>query len=123
MPLSNFDIEKAAASLPDFRGVFMRDGLPNKIRAKECGVVNLDTAEGSGTHWVAYYKNEDDRVYFDSFGLDAPLELQKYLGKPYNYQTFQLQNDRDTICGQLCLLVLGELCNGNSFKNIILQLI
>ena len=123
MPLSNFDSEKAAAGLPNFRGVFMRDSLPNKIQIKECGVVNLDSAEGDGTHWVAYYKNGDLRIYFDSFGLDAPLEVQQYLGKPYDCQTFQLQDDNDTICGYLCLLVLTQLSNGNSFKNIILQLI
>lgn len=123
MPLSNFDIEKAAADIAYFRGVFMRNTLPHKIQDKECGVVNLDSTEGSGTHWVAYYKNGNNHIYFDSFGLDAPVELQKYLGKPYRYQTFQLQNAEDSICGHLCVFVLKELCNGNSFNNIILQLI
>jgi len=123
MPLSNFDIEATAADIPYFRGVFMRDTLPNKIKNKECGVVNLDSMDGNGTHWVAYYKNNNNRIYFDSFGLDAPTELQKYLGKPYTYQTFQLQNAEDSICGHLCLFVLGELNSKKSFKNIILQLI
>jgi hypothetical protein len=123
MPLSNFDIEATAADIPYFRGVFMRDNLPNKINNKECGIVNLDSTDGNGTHWVAYYKHDNNRIYFDSFGLDAPIELQTYLGKPYIYQTFQLQKAEDSICGHLCLFVLGELCRNNSFKNIILQLI
>jgi hypothetical protein len=123
MPLSNFDIEATAADIPYFRGVFMRDNLPNKINDKECGIVNLDSTDGNGTHWVAYYKHNNNRIYFDSFGLDAPIELQKYLGKPYIYQTFQLQNAKDSICGHLCLFVLSELCSDNSFNSIILQLI
>jgi len=123
MPLSNFDIDKAAVNIPYFRGVFMRNSLPPKIKNKECGIVNLDSINGPGTHWVAYYRNGNNRIYFDSFGLDAPKELQKYLGKPYKYQTFQLQDAADSICGHLCLHVLSELCDGNTFKNIILQLI
>jgi len=52
--LSNVDIEKAAAVLPHFRGVFMRDSLPGVIWQKECEVVNLDSSCEDGTHWVAY---------------------------------------------------------------------
>lgn len=38
------------------RGVFMRTELPDMIRYNENGVVNLDSADGSGTHWVCYKK-------------------------------------------------------------------
>jgi len=58
-PLSNFDIEKAARVLPNFRGVFMRDSLPAEVHDKECGVVNLDSNNGDGTHWVAYKIDRD----------------------------------------------------------------
>ena len=36
-----------------FRGIYSRDGLPNKIK-KECGIINLDNITGPGTHWVCY---------------------------------------------------------------------
>ena len=36
-----------------FRGIFSRDGLPNKIK-KECGIINLDDIKGPGTHRVCY---------------------------------------------------------------------
>lgn len=100
----------------------MRDTLPVKIRNIECGIVNLDTSRNSGTHWVAYYKKGKQCIYFDSFGLPAPLEIQEYLQLPYIYQTFQLQDANDVICGHLCLYVLNELTKGNSFKNIILNI-
>jgi hypothetical protein len=112
-----------AVAIPNFRGVFMRDTLPSKINNFECGIVNLDSSENNGTHWVAYYKNKTHCIYFDSFGLPAPLELEHYFNQPYFYQTFQLQDANDYICGHLCLYVLRGLTKGISFKNIILSLI
>jgi len=53
--------------IPYFRGVYMRDSLPRKIRRNESGIVNLDDVDGPGTHWVAYAKRGDRAMYFDSF--------------------------------------------------------
>lgn len=120
--LSNFDIERAARSIPHFRGVFMRDGLPQSTWSKECGVVNLDSREGPGTHWVAYHKEGPSAVYFDSYGLDPPQELSQYLNSTMRMQTFQLQGPNDVICGHLCLHVLHELAAGRKFEDAILHL-
>lgn len=110
-------------AIKNFRGVFMRDTLPARINKVECGIVNLDTSKNKGTHWVAYYKNGKDCIYFDSFGLPPPKEIDDYLRQPYVYQTFQLQNHGDVICGHLCLYVLNKLTEGFDFKNIILNII
>jgi len=106
-----------------FRGVFMRDTLPITIRNTECGVVNLDDSHGDGTHWVAYFRDGGHRYYFDSYGLNAPLEIIGYLGEPFVAHTFQLQEPGDVICGHLCVFVLQALNFGVDFKNIILPLI
>ena len=53
----------------------MRDSLPEKIKQKECGIVNLDSIKNEGTHWVCYYKNKNKKYYFDSFELDPPYEI------------------------------------------------
>jgi len=125
-PLSNFDIEKAARGLPNFRGVFMRDGLPAVVHDKECGIVNLDSKKGDGTHWIAYKIDQGHHgptaVFFDSYGLDPPQELARYLNCPIRTQTFQLQGQNDVICGHLCLLVLKQLAAGRKFEDIILKL-
>lgn len=85
----------------------MRDSLPSSSpRRNECGIINLDTTQGPGTHWVAYKKTGDSILYFDSFGsLKPPIELVQYLGSrckiKYNsaaYQTYDTIN-----CGHLCL--------------------
>ena len=108
-----------AKNIPYFRGVFMRDSLPSSINKCECGVVNLDSSDGDGTHWVAYYRCDNNRIYFDSYGLDPPNELKTYLGGNIFTQTYQLQNANDVICGHLCVKVLKELANGKDFKDII----
>ena len=40
--------------VPKFRGVFMRDELPESVNTVECGIVNLSPHEQLGTHWVCY---------------------------------------------------------------------
>ena len=63
--LTNFDIFKLVDTLqvPNFRGVFMRDELPKKIKNLECGVMNLNTHKQSGSHWVCYMRNYNIRIY------------------------------------------------------------
>jgi hypothetical protein len=41
-------------NIPNFRGIFMRNGLPKRIKSKETGIINLDDKNGPGTHWTAY---------------------------------------------------------------------
>ena len=52
-PLSNLEIIDAAKklSLYGFRGVILRDTLPKKAKLNECGILNLGSSSGDGTHW------------------------------------------------------------------------
>ncbi len=65
--MSNFDIIRIAKQLKIkyFRGVFMRDSLPNKIRTNECGIVNIEPESEHGSHWCSYYKKGKEIYYFD----------------------------------------------------------
>ena len=114
-PLSNFKLEDAVGKLKIsyFRGVFLLDTLPRKPNKKECGIVNFDT------HWVAWYKNGKTKIYFDSYGVQPPLEVIKYLGSPIHYNTDQLQPAGEVFCGHLCLYVLKELSEGREFRDIL----
>ena len=80
-PLSNFEIIDAAKmlSLDGFRGVFLRDTLPTKTKLNDCGVLNLDSSSGDGTHWVMQFKKGKEKFYFDSYGVQPPSELIVYL--------------------------------------------
>ncbi len=128
--LTNFDIYDIVEQLkiPDFRGVFMRDALPKRPHKQECGIMNFNTSQQPGSHWVCWYKNGDERVYFDSFGCICPEELQKYLKTHTEYKnhilciqrnTDQVQAPNTQICGHLCLYVLENLSYGKQFQDIL----
>lgn len=110
--------------IKNFRGVFMKDQLPNKIWNKECGIVNLQSAKsyGNGTHWVAYFYTPNKKYYFDSYSFTPPLEIVKYLGeKKLFYNEYPIQNEKDPpICGHLCLLVLKNLSEGKKYDDALL---
>lgn len=113
-PLTNMDLEKniILLNIPYFRGVYMRNRLPAKIRKMECGIVNLDDYLGQGTHWTAYIKHMRKIKYFDSIGnLKPPRELVTYFQSDgnrneiqYNHKRYQAFNSYN--CGHLCLKFL-----------------
>lgn len=107
-PLTNLDLLKFRTIIPNFRGVFMRDTLPkDKPWTNECGIINLDSSKGNGTHWVAYFKKGKYNEYFDSFGdLRPPKELERYLKGIINYNHKNYQNYNQVNCGHLALQFL-----------------
>ena len=130
MGLSNFDIQKIAKHLeiPNFKGVFTRDQLPEKIENRESGIVNFNTSKEPGSHWVAYFRDGSKKIYFDSFGQVIPTEIQKYLKTNDEYRnnlpviernTDVVQEPNTVICGHLCLYVLDNLSKGVNFQDII----
>ena len=130
MGLSNFDIIRIVQHLkiPNFKGPYMIDELPGRPEYKECSIVNFSTSKELGSHWVAYYKDGDKRIYFDSFGQSIPIEIQRYLKTTEEFQTDSPVIQRNTdivqkpnteICGHLCLYVLDNLSKGKDFQEII----
>ena len=132
--LTNFDILKYVdvLKIPKFRGVFMRDELPGKIWSEECGIMNFNTHEQIGSHWVMYVKKHDNRIYFDSYGQITPLEIQKYLKTKRELKnnipviernTDIIQKPNTSVCGHLCLLVLTALMREQlSYQEVLNQL-
>ena len=120
-PWNNFELEDAVKKLkiPNFRGVFLLDTLPKKLNKKECGIVNFDKSNSPGTHWVAWYKNGKTKIYFDSYGVQPPLEIIRYLGKLIYYNTDKVQPAGQVFCGHLSLYILKELSMGHEFQNIL----
>lgn len=99
-----------AAKIMHFRGVFMRDTLPSHPKNVEKIILNLDSNDGNGTHWVCFIKENKVVQYYDSFGnLPPPKEVITYL-KNCNifYNRNREQQENTVICGHLCLLFLCE---------------
>ena len=124
-PLSNLEIIDAAKklSLDVFRGVFLRDTLPTKTKLNECGILNLNSSSGDGTHWVMWFKKGKDKFYFDSYGVQPPSELIVYLKSPIFYNSERVQRNGEVYCGHLCLFVLTQLWLGNNLQTVINYLI
>jgi len=121
-PLTNVELLDAADKLeiPKFRGVFQRDALPKRPRKGECGILNLDDSLGGGSHWTAWHADIGSvHYYFDSFGIQPPLELVEYLKPPIYYNTEEVQPRDQVFCGHLCLYVLKELSKGKGLQEII----
>ena len=57
----------------------MRNTLPPYPFNVESGIVNLNTSNQAGSHWVCYYRNKTDIIYVDSYGQKSPVEIQRYL--------------------------------------------
>ena len=124
-PLSNFDLEKWVDDLEIkyFRSIYSRDRLPDQIRKKECGIINLDSIEGQGTHWVCYRNIDPHMVeYFDPFGLIMPHEISHYLstsGKKIIFSQDEIQNRVTVLCGYWCLYYLIERQKVKSILDVI----
>ena len=65
--MSNFDIMNWVKELKIkmFDGVFNKD---SRQWVNNCGIINLDSNNGPGTHYV-------DSFYFDPFGLPPPENI------------------------------------------------
>lgn len=113
-PLSNYDIHALVIELqiPHFKGVFMRDKLLKKKKAKkECWILNHGSSKTNGTHWTALAKINNKAFYFDSFGkLPPPFEVIEYLGNNIQlfYNSRKYQNYGTVICGHLCIRFLHD---------------
>ena len=109
--------------------MFIIDTLSKQTpHSVDCGIVNLNRSSQSGSHWVCYYRNKSDRIYFDSFGQITPVEVQRYLKTGMNFvrgreviqrNTDMAQAVNTQVCGYLCLFVLKSLANREQFQAII----
>ena len=117
-PLTNIKLLNAANKLgiPNFRGVFQRDVLPKRPQKVECAILNLDDSLGGKSHWMAWFKNNNEKRYFDSFEIRPPIELENYLKFPIYYNTEEVQPGDQVFCGYLCLYVLKAQSKGKGLQ-------
>ena len=80
-PLTNFEIQEYYEKNPRFNGVYSGDNQP-KIRdgAYIINLINLDEHYNIGTHWVTLWVNNNNAIYFDSFGVEhIPKEIKEFV--------------------------------------------
>jgi hypothetical protein len=87
-------------------------------------VYNLDPHYKSGSHWVANFIDLKKKIciYFDSYGMEPPLQVQKFMRwltthdpeiKLY-YSSRRLQY-KNTECGMYCLYFIIRMLAGDDY--------
>ncbi len=105
-------------------GVFPLDKIPSPKSRPECLVVNLDTHDKPGSHWVAMHINQDGfGELFDSYGrYPVKKEVKKYLNsysEDWNFNSTQIQSLISSTCGQYCIYFLYQRVRGVSMSDIV----
>lgn len=106
----NSDVEliKYAKQLKiPLRFIGNKDNLKNFVLQNGGYIVNIqddyraDGEDQGGTHWVSFWVEKNKAVYFNSFGMSPPAEVQLFLWhyKPYSYNNNQIQNIQSGWCG------------------------
>ena len=116
--MSNFDIMNWVKELKveNFDGVFNKD---SRQWASNCGIINLDSNNGQGTHWVCYV----DSFYFDPFGLPPPPK-NIYIFFIERYNTSQYQKKKKCLFFVVTFVFFHEkFQDGNSVYNILYKIL
>ena len=79
----------------------MRDTLPTKTKLNECGIINLDSSSGDGSHWVMWLKKGKEKFNFDSYVVQPSRELIAYLKSPIFCNSELVQQNGEVFCGNL----------------------
>lgn len=76
-------------------------------------IINLDKAVNGGTHWTAFYFDDNlQSLYFDSYGFLAPEEVEKQI-KPYVFNDRQIQDYNSSSCGYFVIAFIYFLSKIN----------
>ena len=113
--LTNFEIEKYYQNELRFYGVYSRDNL-TEIK-DGAYVINLDEYSDIGTHWVALYLNNNDVIYFDSFGVEhIPKDIKAFIDRSLSITTniFRIQAYDSIMCGYFCIGFIDFMLAGKT---------
>ena len=117
---TNFDLLRYSKILKikNFH-VVMTDEIKNLPKDNFCAILNFQLTSQSGTHWVALYKKNSERVlYFDSDGLPVQDEVIKKYVK-IRTADYQFQKTNESFCGQISLFSIYLLNNGYDYVDVI----
>ena len=124
-PLTTFEIQKYYQNEPKFNGVCSRDNLPNKIKDGTY-IIKLDEYSDIDTIWISLCVENNDIIYFDSFGVEhIPKEIIKFIDHPSSSallkknisNIFRIQAYDSIICGYFCIGFIDFMFKGKSLTD------
>ena len=107
-----------------FIGCFAADKIPKEIQRYPCSmVVNLEKASQNGSHWIAFFIiNPEKILIFDSLLLpEIPTLIKKFISKFPNrvMNNVPLQNPLLPTCGQHCISFIYFISCGYTYKKFL----
>jgi hypothetical protein len=116
--MDTLTINKLLKNVSCYIGTFSRDALPKTMKLNSSLIVNTDTSDKPGEHWIAICKNIDGTgEYFDSYGL-PPLHKElivfmfQNFSEGWTYNTVPLQCLDCVTCGHYCVVFVKLKCFG-----------
>ena len=108
--LNTIQIDQITKNLiKDYDGTFPIDNLPQTRKKTYKLIINTDTQNLPGTHWIALYVCKKKGYVFDPLGYPPPLKLQHWLNKQgirWICNLRQLQPNSSLLCGNYCIYFL-----------------
>ena len=111
-----------------FLGCFPCDLLPSpdSLQYPKALIVNFDSHEKEGSHWVAIYAQgrQRDVIYFDSLALPIPPLIINFLNKfpRIKRNLIPFQSPLANTCAHYTIYFIYYLSQGHSFDNFLHQL-
>lgn len=115
---------------PIFRGVFASDQLPKEKdrRERSAYIVNVDTHDKPGSHWISIFVEKDQCQVFDSYGIPIkwykPSPFVNWAFNRYYYvssNSGQFQATDSNTCGHYALFYLFTRARGKTLGDFIEQ--
>ena len=111
---------------PYLGAVCAADQLPPlHIQNPKLFIVNTQTSDLPGSHWVCFFLSEKGPPeFFDSLGQTPQYYQENFenflVNHGYNYliNSCPVQSPNSTACGYFCLFYAYLRCRGYSFENI-----
>ena len=90
-----------------FKGVYPIDLIPKSLEHPSLIVVNLDSSEKKGSHWIVLHHTSNHFIeHFDSIGRKPKDDINDFLFQKkltYIYNNKRLQSFYSKTCGLFCL--------------------
>ena len=106
-----------------FLNVYSSDQFPKNVKNNQCFIINTDSINEPGTHWIAVYKYKNKFYFYDTFNRKIQT-LSKYFKNIKNVVNANADRDQsfnESNCGarSLSWVILASRYKPDKTMNII----
>ena len=124
-PMNNVQLEDVLEDFPVT--VCCADDLPASVEERPCSfVVNTDSCDQPGTHWVVFHFNTDGPAeFFDSLGQPPETYHKRFQnvlvvnGPNYVFTNYRIQPYDSDTCGLYCIYFIRQRYRGYSMEDVL----